>query len=283
MSGEALAQARTLLFVPGNRPERFAKAFASGADAVVLDLEDSVPPADKAASRASVAAALREFSGAGAAAVVRVNAPTCSAGEDDLAWLPGVDPLPAGIMVPKVESRAALEAWSARARSAALLPIVESAAGYVNLPDVAAARGVMRLVVGHIDFMADTGIQCSDDEMELLPLRFAIAMQTRVLGLAPAIDGVTVAIGDDDKVRRDTARALRLGLCGKLCIHPRQVAVVHEAMVPSAEELDWARRVIQADQASRGSAVQVDGRMVDAPVVLHAQRTLARARHSSPR
>ncbi|NPC55597.1 HpcH/HpaI aldolase/citrate lyase family protein [Caenimonas sp. S4] len=94
------------------------------------------------------------------------------------------------------------------------------------------------------------------------------------------IDGVTVAIGDDDKLREDTRRALRFGFGGKLCIHPRQVPLIHEFLSPTAEEVDWARRVIAADATSGGAAVQIDGRMVDLPVVLQARRTLARARGS---
>ena len=136
---------------------------------------------------------------------------------------------------------------------------------------------MLRLVVGHIDFMADTGLQCSDDERELIPLRFAVAMATRLGALAPAVDGVTVGIDDDERLREDTRRALRFGFGAKLCIHPRQVAIVHEAMMPSAAELRWAERVIAADAAARGAAVQLDGRMVDLPVVLQARRTLARA------
>ena len=133
-------------------------------------------------------------------------------------------------------------------------------------------------MIGHIDFMADTGIQCSAGEPELASLRFAVAMATRLNRLAPAVDGVTVAIDDEAKLREDTARALRFGFGAKLCIHPRQVAIVHDVMAPSADDIDWAQRVIAADAAAGGAATQVDGRMVDLPVVLQARRTLARAR-----
>jgi len=101
-------------------------------------------------------------------------------------------------------------------------------------------------------------------------------MATRVHQLAPAVDGVTVEIANEARLRGDVQRALRFGFGGKLCIHPRQVAVVHEELAPSASELDWAHRVIAADAAAQGSAVQLDGRMVDRPVVLQAHRTLAR-------
>lgn len=278
----ALAQARSLLFVPGNRPERFAKALASGADAVVLDLEDSVPLSAKQAAREAIHDAWPDLRAAGVPLVVRINATDSPSGIQDGEWLASAMSAspPTGLMVPKTNTRASLEHLAGRLPGAALLPIIETAAGYAALPEIAAATGVLRLAVGHIDFLADTGLQCSADESELAPLRFAVAMATRLHGLAPAFDGVTVAIDDEARLREDTCRALRFGFGGKLCIHPRQVAVVHAAMTPSAEELTWARRVIAADAASGGAAVQLDGRMVDAPVVLQARRTLARLRGS---
>jgi citrate lyase subunit beta/citryl-CoA lyase len=103
-------------------------------------------------------------------------------------------------------------------------------------------------------------------------------MATRLQRLAPAIDGVTVSIADAERLRADTLRALRFGFGGKLCIHPRQVGLVHAAMMPSAEDVQWAERVIVADAESAGAAVRLDGRMIDLPVVLQARRTLARAR-----
>ncbi|HMO47952.1 MAG TPA: CoA ester lyase [Rubrivivax sp.] len=275
----ALARARTLLFVPGNRPERFDKALRSGADAVVFDLEDAVPAAAKAAAREAIAAAWPALREAGVPLVLRINALDQAAGSEDQAWLAALlgRGAPAGVIVPKAESAAALCAFGERFAGVALLPLIESAAGHAAVQQIAAQPRVLRLLAGHIDFMADTGLQCSDDEVELAPLRFALAMATRLQRLAPAVDGVTAAVDDAEALRRDTQRALRFGFGGKLCIHPRQVAVVHEAMAPSAAEIDWARRVIAADAAAGGAAVQLDGRMVDAPVVLQARRTLARA------
>jgi citrate lyase subunit beta/citryl-CoA lyase len=157
-----------------------------------------------------------------------------------------------------------------------VLPLVETAAGFYAVRALAAAPGVLRLAVGHIDFMADVGMSCDEQEHELVPLRFAVAMATRWGQLASAIDGVTVQTTDEQRLRNDTLRARRFGFGAKLCIHPRQVTVVHEALAPTELELDWARRVIAADEASGGAAVQLDGRMVDLPVVLQARRTLAR-------
>lgn len=277
---DALVQARSLLFVPGSRPERFTKALASGADAVVLDLEDSVPLGAKQAAREAIDSAWAELRAAGLPLVVRINAAESDTGPEDLEWLARLTEgaSPAAVMVPKAESRVSLERVATQLPGIALLPIIESAAGYLALSEIAAAPCVLRLVVGHIDFMADTGLRCSADESELAPLRFAVTMATRLHRLAPAVDGVTVDMGDENRISEDTRRALRFGFGGKLCIHPRQVAGVHAAMVPAAEEVAWARRVIAADAASGGAAVQLDGRMVDAPVVLQAHQVLARVR-----
>jgi citrate lyase subunit beta/citryl-CoA lyase len=276
----APADARTFLFVPGNRPERFEKAARSGADAIVLDLEDAVPQSDKAAARAAIATAWAGLHAIGVPLVVRTNSVDQPLGQQDLEWLAGLT-APAGAMLPKAESAAAMQAAHAKLPGVPLLPLIESAAGWSALPEIAAVPGVQRLVVGHIDFMADTGLQCGEDEAELTPLRFAVAMATRLQRLAPAVDGVTVAIQDDERLRQDTRRALRLGFGAKLCIHPRQVAVVHEVIAPTQAEADWARRVVAADAASGGAAVQLDGRMVDLPVVLQARRLLARLRAPS--
>lgn len=274
-----LARARTLLFVPGNRPERFAKALASGADAVVLDLEDAVPAAERAAARAAVGEALPALATATIPLVLRLNAVESDAGREDLRWLSSVPrSVPAGLMLAKAESAAQASHVHREHPSRPLLPLIESAAGFIELGVIGGAPGVLRLVVGHIDFMADTGLRCSDDERELDTLRFHVAMQTRVHRLAPAVDGVTVALDDEVRIERDTRRALNFGFGGKLCIHPRQVAPIHRALAPSEAELDWACRVVAADEAAGGAAVQLDGRMVDLPVVLQARRTLALAR-----
>jgi citrate lyase subunit beta / citryl-CoA lyase len=272
----ALAAARSLLFVPGNRPERFEKALASGADAIVLDLEDSVPEAGKVAARAAVAAAWPGLLHFGVPLLVRINASGSASWSDDLKAM-GTLPALAGVMVSKAESTRSLRQISDAVGTVPLLPLIETAAGLDAVKALGAVRGVLRLVVGHLDFMADTGIVCDEDEAELLPLRFAIAMATRLHGLAPAIDGVTVQVDDEQRLRNDTLRARRLGFGAKLCIHPRQVAMVHDSLAPSPVELEWARRVVEADLQSEGAAVQLDGRMVDAPVVLQARRWLARA------
>ena len=276
MNASALACARSFLFVPGNRPERFVKAIDSGADAVIIDLEDSVPLQDKEAACQTVREALPSLP-AQACVVVRINSPQTPAGQHDVQALKGLPGL-TGLMVPKCESGDELQAIAAAMPGLPLLPIIESAAGYLALPHIALAPQVCRLVVGHIDFLADTGMVCSPDQRELDPLRFQVAMCTRAGQLAAAVDGVTVSVDDEAAIRADTERAIRFGMGGKLCIHPRQVPVVHATLMPSEREQDWARRVVAAMEASQGSAVQLDGKMVDLPVVLQARRILDRVR-----
>ena len=272
-----LAAARSFLFVPANRPERFAKALASGADAVILDLEDSVPLPAKADARAAVRQSWPELQQASCAVVIRINSPETPWGQQDMLALGGLPGL-AGVMVPKCESAQTLHAVAQAFAGVPSLPIIESAAGYLALREVAQAPQVGRLVVGHIDFLADTGMQCSPDQRELDSLRFEVAMCTRQAHLAPAVDGVTVSVDDEALIRADTERSLRFGFGAKLCIHPKQVPVVHATLAPTPEQVDWAQRVLAAMAASQGSAVQLDGKMVDLPVVLQAQRLLARVR-----
>jgi len=272
----ALAEAASFLFVPGNRPDRFAKAAASGADAVIVDLEDAVAPAEKPRAREFVRAAWPSLAAHGIPVVVRVNAAASGFLAEDLAALQGLSPRPV-VMLPKAESAAHVARVRESLPDAAVMPLVETAAGLRAIDEVARAPGVARLAIGHLDFMADTGMSWSEGEPELAPLRFAVSIATRLAGLAPAVDGVTVQTDDEPRLREDTLRAKRFGFGGKLCIHPKQVRVVKEAFAPAPEELAWARRVVEADAASGGSAVKVDGSMVDAPVVATARRILARA------
>ncbi len=277
MSSSPLASARSFLFVPANRPERFGKALASGADAVILDLEDSVPLAGKTEARAAIRQAWPQLQQGACAVVIRINSPETPWGQQDLADLQGLPGL-AGVMVPKCEGAATLQRVAQAFAGVPSLPIIESAMGYLALREIAQAPQVGRLVVGHIDFLADTGMNCAPDQRELDSLRFEVAMCTRLGNLAPAVDGVTVSVDDEALIRSDTERSLRFGFGAKLCIHPKQVPVVHATLAPTPAQIEWAQRVLAAMAQSQGSAVQLDGKMVDLPVVLQAERLLARVR-----
>lgn len=280
MQQHPLATACSLLFVPGNRPERFVKALASGAHAVIIDWEDAVAPADKAAAREQLAQALPAFSAAERARLVlRINAAGTPWHADDLAALPDLaaQGLKA-VVLPKAEDAAPLAAVAtALGDGGALLPLIESAAGLDTLREIAATPQVLRLVFGHLDFQADVGLACGPDEQELLSVRLQLVLASRRTGLPPPVDGVSTETRDMAVVRAHAERALRGGFGGKLCIHPAQVAAVHAAFAPSTEQADWARRVIEGFAAAQGGVFSIDGRMVDAPVVALARQLLARA------
>lgn len=261
---------RSLLFVPGDRPERFGKARAAGADAVIVDLEDAVAPERKPVAREALAAARSP----GEPLLVRVNGTETDSFEADatLCRHPGV----AGVLLPKTESPDDVAQLVALGVTAPVLPIVETARGYRQAEAIAAAPGVMRLVFGTLDFQLDLDL-ADDDGDQLLFFRSGLVLASRLGGLAPPVDGVTVDIGDDERLHADVARGRRLGFGGKLCIHPRQVTAVNEGFGPSADEIDWARRVLAAVEESGRHAVAVDGRMVDAPVIERARRVLAQS------
>lgn len=260
---------RSYLFAPGHRPERFEKALAAGADAVILDLEDAVPVDDKALARDRIADALD----AARPVWVRVNARETPWFEDDLRACahPGV----AGVMLPKAERADDAAQAASLAGGRPVLALVETAAGLWNALEVAQAPAVVRIAFGSIDYQADLNI---DGEGEpLLHARSQLVLASRVGGILPPVDGVSVALDDAAVIEADAMRARRLGFGGKLCIHPKQVAIVNACFSPRPEEIDWARRVIAASDAARGAAVAVDGKMVDRPVLLKAQRILASA------
>jgi len=252
---------RSYLFVPGNRPERFEKALGSGADAVIVDLEDAVPPEGKAAARAAVARWLAPQR----PVLIRINGADTPWFAEDLALCAqaGV----AGVMVPKAERVADLQRVATVAAGGAVLQLIETAAGFENLRALAGAESVQRLVFGSIDFQLDLGIL--DDE--LTAFRSQLVLVSRIANLVAPVDGVCTAIDDTEQLQRDTTRARRLGFGAKLCIHPRQVETVNQGFVPSEAELAWARRVLAAAAQARGAAVALDGKMIDRPVILRAQ------------
>ena len=267
---------RTYLFVPGDRPERFAKAMASAADAVVLDLEDAVLPAAKAAARQAVAA-FAEDSAQRQRLVLRVNAedsPWFAADCELLAFYPGLS-----VMLPKAQGVAVIQALRGLSPGLVVLPLVESAAGVLAAAQLAAAPGVQRLVFGTLDYALDMGLE--GDAATTLGLDAAashLALVSRAAGLASPVAGVTPAIDDEVLLLAELARARAHGFGAKLCIHPRQVAAIHAALAPSAADVAWAQRVLQAAATAAG-AVKLDGRMVDKPVIERARRIAARARH----
>ena len=273
----ALIVARSFLFVPANRPERYAKALASGAGAVIIDLEDAIASDDKPAARAQLEAGFADVPMADRARLlVRINASGTAWHSADLALVEKLAHLGlAGVVLPKAESAEQLAHVAASVGHAcALLPMIESAAGLEAINLIARSPQVARLLFGNLDFQADLSMACGPDEAELQPVRMALVMASRRAGLAPPVDGVTAATGDLEQVQKDAARSRRSGFGARLCIHPAQVAVVNAALAPTAAELDWAKRVLQTSKDTQSGVFTLDGRMVDAPVLLLARRML---------
>jgi citrate lyase subunit beta/citryl-CoA lyase len=262
----------TYLFVPGNRPERFDKAFAAGAGAIVLDLEDAVAPAEKARARDAIADWFPAHAEHAERVVVRINDTQSPWFGDDLALLKELGV--ALVMLPKTEWPAQVaQVLGAVGSLPRVLPLIETARGVRNVAEIAAAEGVQRLVFGTLDYAVD--LDLSGEDVGLVYPSARIAIASRCAELAAPVAGVTPAIDDEVRLRADFAFARAFGFGAKLCIHPKQVAVVHAACRPSAQEKEWAERVLAAAATSEGAA-QLDGKMIDRPVVLKAQAILAR-------
>ena len=258
--------ARSYLFVPGNRPERFDAASRAGADVVLIDLEDAVAPPLKHAARQAAAEWL-----ATRPACVRINGSDSEWFADDLPLLrlPGVQ----GVMLAKAEASEAIAAIQRIAAPALpVIPLIESARGLWHAMALGAMPGVVRLAFGAVDFQLDLGID--GEREELLAARSQLVLVSRVAGLLPPVDGVTMAIDDPDALRRDVTYARRLGFGGKLCVHPRQVAAVNEGFRPTTAEIEWARRVVDAAAAAGNNALRLDGKLVDRPVIDRARAIL---------
>ena len=288
---------RTFLFAPGNHPRRVEKALGLDADGVILDLEDAVATADKAAARKPVAEALkrpRRCRG-----YVRVNAPSTPFCYRDLVETihAGVD----GVFLPKVESAADLHAidWLLAALeqeqgiaegSLDLVPMVETAAGVARVDRILQARSlrpyrgpwrVKRLAFGAADYSLDAGLVPSYDEPELAEARARVVLASRAAGVEAPLDSPWFHLRDMDGFRRALERSRRGGFQGRLCVHPDQVPVANEAFTPEADEVARAERIVAAfkqAEAKGAAAVEVDGQMVDYPIVFRAQALLDTAR-----
>lgn len=262
---------RSYLFVPGDRPERFDKALAAGAHAVILDLEDAVTPERKTQARAAIHEWL---AGTQASVFIRINPAGTPWHEEDCALL--ASSAVRGVMAPKAEDVAVLQGIAARLRDGQeLIPLVETVAGYFEAEAIARVPRVSRLAFGSVDFMSDSGIEADGEELDAV--RTHLVLASRQAGLRAPIDGVSLVIDDAQQVERDARRCRRFGMGAKLCIHPRQVTPVHVAFAPRPEEVAWARRVLAALESGPLGAIAIDGKLVDKPVALRAQTILAQA------
>jgi citrate lyase subunit beta/citryl-CoA lyase len=270
---ERLSTARTLLFVPGHRPDRFAKAAGSGADAIILDLEDAVAPRDKEQARGDVARYLDEAG----PVLVRVNAAGTPWHDVDLAML---GDRACAVMLPKAEDPDVIEKLTAGLRRGTpVIPLLETAAGVLRAPALCACPGVVRAAFGSLDLAAQLGVDPADRDA-LHHARSVIVLASAAAGLPGPIDGVTTTVTDDRAVRADAEHGRRLGFAAKMCVHPTQLAAVRAVFSPSTEQQDWARAVLAA---ADGSATVLHGQMIDQPVVARARRLLDMPTEGDPR
>lgn len=272
-----LAEARSFLFVPAHKPERYQKALASGADAVIIDLEDAVPLTAKEEGREALHGTWASLSAdARSRLLVRINPSGTAWHTDDISLLTKLDGLGA-VMLPKAASASHVQDIAARLTGMPVLPLIETAQGVSEVNGMAKAKGVLRLGLGHIDLQADLGMSVSPDESELAPLRWTMVVASRLAGIPAPVDGVTTSTTEESIWLEATQRSRRFGFAGKLCIHPAQVKGVHMGFAPSPTEVDWAQRVLMAEEQAGGGAFSVDGKMVDAPVLMLARQLLVRA------
>jgi citrate lyase beta subunit len=280
---------RCLLYMPGDSRRKIEKAVTLDVDCICMDLEDGVAPSQKAGARATILAALRELAFGRSEKLVRLNPFGSGLEADDLAAT--LDGHPDGYVLPKVQGAEAIRwldgelsaAEQARqwpAGNLALIAIVESARGLLNLREICgAASRLQALIFGGEDLAADIGAQRTADAWEVFHARSSIVLHAAAFD-QQAIDMVSVDYQDLDRLTREALFGATLGYSGKQAIHPNQVSPIQAAFTPSPEAIAAARRIVEAHTAHEASGVgafALDGKMVDAPIVKAAQRVLDRA------
>lgn len=269
-----MAQFRSLLFTPANRPDRFARALESGADAICLDLEDAVAPADKASARVSALDFLAQRPTGGAPVGLRLNSKSTPWFIDDLR---AAAPAKADFfMIPKASSAHEMGMLQrALGDARPFWPLVETPEGLMRCWDIAEAPGVGGVLFGAFDYSAEVG--CDMSWEPLLFARSQIAAACARAGIQ-ALDAPPGRVGEPEVLSAETDRARRLGFTGRACIHPDQVAAVNAVYTPSAEEVAKAQAVVEAFDAAAGGPALLDGRLIELPVARAARRILERAR-----
>jgi citrate lyase subunit beta/citryl-CoA lyase len=276
------------LFVPGDRPDRVRKACERGAQVVVIDLEDAIPPAQKAAARELAAGALAEADH-DVCLLVRVN-PVSEPGvlKADLEALVDVRDHVGGVVVPKVVSPSEVQyldelLGKATGERIPIIATIENAVGLRQVWDIAAASTSLHtLLFGVVDLSADLGIVATPEGTELLAARSTVVLASAAAGLAKPIDGPYLNIKDKDGLAVSTWHARQIGFGGKIVIHPEQLSTVMAAFAPTPEEVSWATRVLAAFDESLAAGLGVvridDGTFIDAPVAEQARNILRTAR-----
>lgn len=277
---------RSLLFFPGTRPDRYAKALASGADLVCADLEDAVGPGDKDSAREHVAGLLVGPEWVAARSAIRVNPAASDEGRRDLEVLlrassRTADAPPLILVLPKVSEAGVVGDVVARFGDAGqdvrIVAMIETAVGVEHAVALARAPGVVALFLGAVDLASDLG--CALDWDALLYARSRV-VHASAMGRVQSIDVPFLALQDEVGLDDETRAVARLGFTGKAAIHPGQIATIHAALAPTRAELDRARGILEAHERAAGGVSVFEGRMIDRPVVEAARRTINRGERS---
>lgn len=276
---------RTLLFLPGNNPGMLQNGGVFGADVVILDLEDAVSPQEKDAARRLVSHALRTVNYGNSSKTVRINPRDCG-GDLDIAAIVPCEP--DALILPKIDSVKMLRdiiALIERAerqgqKPVRVIPLLETPLSVIYAYDIATASPrVWAISFGAEDYTAALGAVRSRTGEEILSARTTIVNAAAAAGI-DSIDTPFTDTQDESGLELDSLFARKLGFKGKLAINPRQIDIIHQAFSPTSADIHWARRVVDAlDQAKKQGAgvIALDGKMIDAPIVLRAERTLALA------
>ncbi len=267
---------RSVLFVPAVRPDRFAKAVATGADAVCLDLEDGVSFAQKDEARDKALALLSDRPQVRAEVVLRINEPGSELGERDLDALLASGVRPDALMVPKVGGADTLQALERRLAPALPgLPLVvqiETARGLAAVHEIAtASTDIAVLFFGAVDLSAELGCVIEWDALLYARSRVVAAA---ALAEVDAMDTPFMDVGAPSRLEEESRATRRLGFTGKAAIHPTQVPIIQAAFSPPPDAVAWARRIVAAYEANEGGVLLVDGKLIERPVIASAQRIL---------
>jgi citrate lyase beta subunit len=273
-----LSLVRSLLFTPADRPDRFEHGASSGADGAILDLEDGVGLSHKDEAREAALSFLAKPAGGSPGFVwsVRLNHVTTEAGLKDLLAIRASTKKPRVVMLPKTESVAEVEVALAHvtdgSTAPAIIALIETGRGLAAAADIAAHLSVAALGFGGADLAADLHATLAWQPM--LFARSRIVQAAASAGI-PAWDVPYLDIHDPDGLKRETEASKELGYGCKLAIHPTQIAIINGVFTPSSRELERAKRIVSASDSAHGGACQVDGKMIDFPVVKAARRTVA--------
>ena len=279
-----------LLFVPGDSEAKLEKAVGLPADAIVIDWEDAVLPAHKAAARETTAASLRRRGPSEQAVIVRVNPVESEDFRADCEALAGLGPdtLPGGLMIAKCASAEDVREGAAFLNQIdprgdrGLYAVIESARGVVNAASIVGVSDrVVAAAFGAEDFSAETGIRRGPEDAELLYARSTVVTAARAAG-CEAYDSPSMDFRDLDKVKAAAERARNLGFSGQLAIHPAQIPIVREAFKPSPEEVAEAENLLRTFEEQGRGVIGIAGRLVDEPILKRARRTPALARGQDP-